>query len=189
MVQFYIMIGLYFYHGPMGSAKTAELLISAYNLEKKGKKILTFKPIIDTRDTEIKSRAGLERKAIPITEETKFDTNVDCIFVDEAQFLSAKIVNNLRVAANKTLVRCYGLRTDFRTDLFEGSQRLFAVADKIIQIDDTCSFCSLPAIFNMRHRDGKKITEGEQVEIGDAQYVAVCSRHYGGDLEGESTKH
>lgn len=183
---------LYFRYGTMGSAKTAMLLTTAYNFEERGMKYLCLKPIIDNRekDNVIRSRIGIERQCMWIYPETDlyelaknlFEETLevkDWILIDEAQFLSAKQVDQLSRIVDDygSNVVCYGLRTDFQSKLFEGSRRLFEIADTIDEIKSTCS-CGRKTIVNARiDRDGSIVTTGNQVEIGgDDKYVALC-RH------------
>lgn len=183
---------LYFRYGTMGSAKTALLLTQAYNFEERGMQYLCMKPIIDNRekDSVIRSRIGIERTCKWIYPETNlyddlkklFDDSLqvkDWILIDEAQFLSAEQVDQLaRIVDDYGVnVICYGLRTDFQTHLFEGSRRLFELADTIDEIKSTCT-CGRKTIVNARiDSHGHIVTDGNQVEIGgDDKYVALC-RH------------
>lgn len=183
---------LYFRYGTMGSAKTALLLTQAYNFEERGLAYLCMKPIIDIREQKnvIRSRIGIERECLWIYADSDLYLMVKGIFeetlgvpewilVDEAQFLSADQVDQLaRVVDDYGCnVVCYGLRTDFRTHLFEGSRRLFEIADSIDEIKSTCT-CGRKTIVNARiDSNGNIITEGEQVEIGgNERYIAVCRK-------------
>lgn len=180
------MAKLYFRYGTVGSAKTMNLLAVAHQYELQGKRVVIMKPGIDTRfgvDT-VKSRAGLERRAdIVITTprditEAKLD-GVSCVLVDESQFLSAASVDALRSVSRLVPVICYGLRTDFTVRLFEGSRRLLEVADNIEEVKTTCSRCNRKAIINLRHRDGAKVVDGPQVELGtEDTYAPVCYEHF-----------
>lgn len=181
---------LYFRYGTMGSAKTALLLTSAYNFEERGLNYLCMKPVIDTREGEsvIRSRIGIERRCEWIYPETDIYRKVRDMFrqterfiewflIDEAQFLSAAQIDQLARIVDDfgANVICYGLRTDFQSKLFEGSRRLFEIADTIDEIKSTCH-CGRKTIINARiDRDGNFVSEGAQVEIGgDDRYVAVC---------------
>lgn len=183
---------LYFRYGTMGSAKTALLLTTAYNFEERGMAYLCFKPMTDTREQTnvIRSRIGIERECLWIKNDTNMyetiadyiaDTNVipEWVLVDEAQFLNAEQVDQLaRIVDDYGCnVMCYGLRTDFQTHLFEGSRRLFEIADSIDEIKSTCS-CGRKTIVNARiDGRGNIVTEGEQVEIGgNERYVSVCRK-------------
>ena len=183
---------LYFRYGTMGSAKTALLLTTAYNFEERGMAYLCFKPVIDTRDTKnvIRSRIGIERECRWIYRDTDLYLYVKHIFeetleipewllIDEAQFLSAEQVDQLAAVVDDygCNVICYGLRTDFKTHLFEGSRRLFEIADTIDEIKSTCT-CGRKTIANARiDGNGQIITEGEQVEIGgNERYMATCRK-------------
>lgn len=186
---------LYFRYGTMGSAKTAMLLTTAYNFEERGMAYMCFKPMVDTRDKKnvIRSRIGIERECGWIYPETDMFTVVKDIFeetldlpewilIDEAQFLTEAQVDQLaRVVDDYGVnVICYGLRTDFRTRLFEGSRRLFEIADTIDEIKSTCS-CGRKTIVNARiDGKGEIITEGAQVEIGgNDRYMSVCRKCWG----------
>lgn len=181
---------LYFRYGTMGSAKTALLLTTAYNFEERGMSYLCFKPSIDTREKKnvIRSRIGIERECSWIYRDTDMYEMIstmvaerrphpEWLLVDEAQFLTADQVDQLaRVVDTFGInVICYGLRTDFRTCLFEGSRRLFEIADTIDEIKSTCN-CGRKTIVNARiDGRGNIITEGEQVEIGgNDRYMSVC---------------
>jgi len=181
---------LYFRYGTMGSAKTAMLLTTAYNFEERGIPYLCFKPVIDTREARrvIRSRIGIERECRWIYAESNLFDEISQIFhtagevtewilVDEAQFLSENQVDQLARLVDKfgCNVLCYGLRTDFQSHLFEGSRRLFEIADTIDEVKSTCT-CGRKTIINARiDSRGDIITEGAQVEIGgNERYIAVC---------------
>lgn len=176
----------------MGSAKTALLLTTAYNFEERKMTYACLKPVVDTREKEnvIRSRIGIERKCMWIYPDTDlyllaqelFEqtmTVIDWFLIDEAQFLSADQVDQLARVVDDygSNVICYGLRTDFRTRLFEGSRRLFEIADTIDEIKSTCS-CGRKTIVNARiDAAGDFVTDGNQVEIGgDDRYIAVCRK-------------
>ena len=181
---------LYFRYGTMGSAKTAMLLTNAYNFEERGIAYLCFKPATDTRETRnvIRSRIGIERECKWVYADSNLYETIrrmheeggmlpGWILVDEAQFLTTAQVDQLaRIVDDFDCnVICYGLRTDFRTQLFERSRRLFEIADSIEEVKSTCT-CGRRTIVNARiDGNGDIITEGEQVEIGgNERYVAVC---------------
>lgn len=182
------MAKLYFRHGTMSSAKTLNLLAVAHNYRSQGKRVLLVKPRLDDRfgAAAIASRAGLRADADLLVERDAtldpraFD-GLDCVLVDEAQFLSRAVIDQLRALtrSHRLPVICYGLRTDFRTELFEGSKRLLEVADSIEEVKVTCQFCNRKAIFNMRRVDGVPTREGAQVSLGaDESYVPVCHACY-----------
>lgn len=181
---------LYFRYGTMGSAKTALLLTTAYNFEERGMKYVCLKPVIDTRETKnvIRSRIGIERECRWIYGDTDlymlaaelFEENlavIDWFLIDEAQFLTPAQVDQLARIVDDfgSNVICYGLRTDFQTHLFEGSRRLFEIADTIDEIKSTCS-CGRKTIVNARiDSHGDIVDVGQQVEIGgNDRYIAVC---------------
>ena len=183
---------LYFKYGTMGSAKTAMLLTTAYNFEERNMEYLCMKPIIDTREEKsvIRSRIGIERRCEWIYADTDlyafaknlFKTSgkiTEWFLIDEAQFLTEAQVDQLsRVVDDFGVnVSCYGLRTDFQSHLFEGSKRLFEIADTIDEIKSTCN-CGRKTIINARiDGEGNFVNEGQQVEIGgNERYVAVCRK-------------
>lgn len=183
---------LYFRYGTMGSAKTALLLTTAYNFEERHMDYMCLKPIIDTREARnvIHSRIGIERECRWIYDNTDLfqmaldlyrddGRVVDWYLIDEAQFLSTEQVDQLSRVVDTfgSNVICYGLRTDFQTNLFEGSKRLFEIADTIDEIKSTCN-CGHKTIVNARiDANGDFVEEGAQVEIGgDERYVAVCRK-------------
>ncbi len=183
---------LYFRYGTMGSAKTALLLTTAYNFEERNMRYVCMKPVIDTRDKKnvIRSRIGIERECKWIYPESDLYEMareafreaggiVDWFLVDEAQFLAPEQVDQLSRVVDDygSNVICYGLRTDFKTRLFEGSRRLFEIADTIDEIKSTCS-CGHKTIVNARiDANGDIVSEGQQVEIGgDERYIAACRK-------------
>jgi len=183
---------LYFRYGTMGSAKTALLLTTAYNFEERKMDYLCLKPIIDTRENDnvIQSRIGIKRECRWIHPDTDlfamacdlYESDgriVDWYLIDEAQFLTARQVDQLSRIVDDfgSNVICYGLRTDFQSHLFEGSRRLFEIADTIDEIKSTCN-CGRKTIINARiDANGDFVEEGAQVEIGgDDRYVAVCRK-------------
>ena len=151
----------------MDSAKTLNLLAVAHNYRKQGKRCFLIKPRIDTRFgvSIIASRSGLEAQADLVLDETmelepKMFEGYQCVLVDEAQFLTPKHVEELRRATVDpgVPVICYGLRTDFRSRLFPGAQRLLELADRIEEVKVTCQYCNSKAILNLRLVDGKAVT-------------------------------
>ena len=155
---------LYFRYGTMGSAKTALLLTQAYNFEERGLKYLCMKPIIDNREKEnvIRSRIGIERECTWIYPEMNiydyvtelYDSSLvvkDWILIDESQFLTGDQIDQLARIVDDygTNVVCYGLRTDFQSHLFDGSRRLFEIADSIEEIKSTCA-CGRKTSINAR---------------------------------------
>ena len=181
------MAKLYFKYGAMGSSKTANALITKFNYEERGMRVWLIKPAIDTRDGAgvVKSRIGLKADAeIVGTEKDLFEAyqqrkDCDVVIADECQFFTAEQIDQLRriVDENEIPVLCYGLRTDFLTHLFEGSRRLFEVADSITEIKTICT-CGNKAIVNARlDGTGKVVTEGGQILIGgNDSYVAMCHK-------------
>lgn len=179
------MAKLYFKYGAMGSSKTANALITKFNYEERGMKVWLIKPAIDNRDGEnvIRSRIGLAETAYTVAKDTdilyEFENRKDyhVIIADECQFFTETQIDQLRhiVDVYDIPVLCFGLRTDFLTHLFEGSRRLFEVADSITEIKTICS-CGKKAIVNARiDSNGKVVTEGGQILIGgNDSYIAMC---------------
>lgn len=141
---------------------------------------------MDTRfgEDDVKSRAGLQQKAdFLLTPETDIlklnvgEKKIHCILVDEAQFLDPAHIDQLRLATivwNVPII-CYGLRTDFRTNLFPGSKRLMEVADSIEEVKTTCQFCNKKAVLNLKHVNGQADTEGPAVQLGaEEKYFPTC---------------
>ncbi len=182
------MAKLYFRYGTMDSAKTMNLLAVAHNYRKQNKRVVLLKPKLDDRfgASEIVSRSGLSSEADLLVDaehefEPGFFDDIDCILVDEAQFLSPHVIETLRRVTIEpgVPVICYGLRTDFRTQLFPGSKRLLELADRIEEVKVTCQYCGKKATFNLRLVDGQATLDGPQVKLGaDDQYVPVCWHHY-----------
>ena len=181
------MAKLYFRHGTVGSAKTLNLLAVAHNYRQQSKQVVLLKPEMDTRfgRERIKSRAGLEMAAdILVAPHTKLLNlewkDVDCILVDEAQFLKTHIEELRTLTLEKDIpVICYGLRTDFKTNLFEGSLRLMELADSIEEVKATCHYCHRKSIVNLKHVDGKPIAEGPTVQLGAEEHDSpACYRCY-----------
>jgi thymidine kinase len=147
-----------------------------------------MKPRIDTRfsPTAIVSRAGLEAHADVVVapgdvlQSSTFE-GLDCVLVDEAQFLAPAVIDQLRdiTLTHNVPVICYGLRTDFRTRLFPGTQRLLELADSIEEVKVTCQFCNRKAVYNIRFIGGKATMRGEQVQLGaEESYAPSCFRCY-----------
>lgn len=187
------MAKLYFRHGTVGSAKTLNLLAVAHNYRQQGKKVLLMKPDFDTRfgKERIKSRAGLETQADLLIANRKSLRGIDyagihCILVDEVQFLSSDVIEELRAI---TLdwdipILCYGLRTDFKSRLFEGSMRLLELADSIEEVKATCHFCDRKSIMNLKHVNGVATNEGPSVELGaEEKYFPTCYKCYQREVE------
>ncbi len=190
------MSKLYFKFGAMASSKTANALMTRFNYEEKGNHVWLIKPDLDNRDdyldengnrvTVVKSRIGLSAVADVIRQDEnlleRFEAlraaaPVDVIICDECQFLTGEQVDQMKYIAEycDTPVLCFGLRSDFQTKLFPGSQRLFEIADSITEIKSVCR-CGKKAIVNARLNErGQVITEGEQVCIGgNDKYEGMC---------------
>jgi thymidine kinase len=185
------MAKLYFRYGTVGSAKTLNLLAVAHNYRQQGKRVLLFKPALDTRfgDFVIKTRAGLEAEAdvlVPADESLNLPdlAGVVCILVDEAQFLPPACVDTLHYLAHSRTnipVLCYGLRTDFRQQLFPAAKRLMELADSIEEVKTTCHYCLRKAVFNLKLCDGKPVLDGPTIDLGcEEKYLPVCANCYAG---------
>ena len=194
------MSKLFFRYGAMNSGKTTALLQVAHNYEERGQKVIIVKSAVDTKGNEqIVSRLGVSRTAdIVLNPEQDLRSllherypdnsdgnhSIDCILIDEAQFLTPDQVDQaLQIAVIDLIpVLAYGIRTDFQTLSFPGSKRLMEVAHALEEMKTICR-CGRKAIFNARLKDGAVIREGSQVMIdgSEAQYEARCARCY---LEG-----
>ncbi len=186
------MSKVYFYYSAMNAGKSTVLLQSSYNYRERGMHTLVFTPALDDRfgAGKVKSRIGLEAdarvfgKADDLLDLARAETAarpVACVLVDEAQFMSRAQVHQLTDIADvlRIPVLCYGLRTDFQGNLFEGSQWLLAWADNLIELKTICH-CGRKATMVLRlDAGGKPLKEGAQVEIGgNERYLSVCRRHY-----------
>ena len=172
----------------MGSSKTAQALITKFNYEERNMKVLFMKPSTDTRDGAdiVRSRIGLEARAIVVPPDLDLyeffrNEHRDCkaVIVDECQFLTPEQVDQLSLITMDfdVAVLCFGLRTDFLTPFFPGSQRLMEIAESITEIKMVCD-CGAKATVNARLDDqGNVVFEGEQVLLGgNDRYLAMCRR-------------
>ena len=186
------MSKLYFKYGAMGSSKTAQALMCKFNYEQKGFTVYLFKPVVDDRHVEdgksvVYSRIGLKSPCIEFTREDNFLSLAKekgligekrVIIVDESQFLSREQVNQLKEISTKIPVICYGLLTNYKTELFEGSKRLVEIAESLMEIKSVCR-CGRKATVNVRFVNGKVATEGEEILIGgDEKYESMCYNCY-----------
>ena len=180
------MAKLYFYYGAMNSSKTAKALMTHFNYEEVGQKALLCKTEADTRDGAkiIRSRIGLEMECILLKElqlmTEKQIRDYDCIIVDEVQFATREQIDFLSdiVDFMDVPVVCYGLRADFRNNLFPGSERLIAIADSIHEVKTVC-WCGRKATCNARYNEKGIIRDGEQLMLGaNDSYVALCRKHF-----------
>ena len=184
------MAQLYYKYGTMNSGKTIEILKVAHNYEEQGKPVVIMTSALDTRDGFgiVSSRIGMRREAVAIEDETdifgfieQMDPKPYCVLIDEAQFLRrhhvydlARVVDELGVP-----VMAFGLKNDFRNELFEGSKHLLLLADKIDEVKTICQYCSKKATMVLRTSDGQPVYEGEQIQIGgNESYIPVCRHHY-----------
>ena len=182
------MAKLYFRYGAMNCGKTTALLQVAHNYEEKGMNILLIKPKVDKKgDDKIVSRLGIERKVDVLVDENdklkdilKLD-NISCILVDEVQFMNKDQIRELWIIAKtKDIpVICYGLKTNFKGKLFEGSKAVIELADELEELITICK-CGKRAKFNARVVNGKFVKSGEEVAIDgiDATYEPLCGKCY-----------
>jgi thymidine kinase len=183
---------MYFYYSTMNAGKSTILLQSSYNYRERGMRTLVFAPEIDDRFGAgvVSSRIGLQSEAITFSisenlfrriQQEHEKQKVDCVLVDEAQFLTKKQVRQLGDVCDDLgiPVLAYGLRTDFQGNLFEGSQYLMAWADNLNEIKTICH-CGRKATMVLRiDSTGKPVREGEHIQIGgNERYVTVCRKHF-----------
>ncbi len=188
------MAKLYFRYGAMNCGKSTHLLQVAHNYEERGMDVLLLKPSVDKKgDRNVVSRLGAEREVDYlvdgdssiieiITEVIQEKKKLKCILVDEAQFLKKEQVDDLLFAATKLdiPVICYGLRTDFKMNGFEGSTRLLEIASSIEEMKTICE-CGKKATINARFVNGKIVNTGEQVAIDgfdNVTYKSMCPKCY-----------
>ncbi len=187
------MAKLYFYYSAMNAGKSTALLQASYNYQERGMQTLLFAPAIDDRHKLgwISSRIGLNAEAHLFTSKDNLLDQVEsslkqknelkCVLIDEAQFLTKNQVLQLTIVVDRLNipVLCYGLRSDFRAEPFEGSLYLLIWADEINEIKTVC-YCGRKATMNIRFdAKNQKVTEGKQIEIGgNERYVSVCRRHF-----------
>ncbi|WP_386689348.1 thymidine kinase [Lonepinella sp. MS14437] len=186
------MAKLYFYYSTMNAGKSTTLLQSAYNYVERQMNVLLYTAAIDDRFGvgRITSRIGISQAAKLFNKNSNLwqeikqhleHEKLHCILVDEAQFLSQAQVRQLSDVVDKLNipVLCYGLRTDFQANLFEGSQYLLAWADQLEELKTIC-YCGRKANFVLRlNEQGEVVKDGKQIEIGgNDKYLSVCRRHY-----------
>ena len=188
------MSKLYFRYGAMNSGKSTNLMQVAYNYEERGMRVLLIKPSTDKKGGErLVSRLGVERKVDLLIDDAQniYDEvnkwqsekyNIDCILVDEVQFFKANQIDELfKVAVCLDIpVICYGLRTDFKMEGFEGSTRLLLLAHSIEELKTICK-CGKKAILNGRKINNKFVFEGQQVAIDNVdnvEYESLCGHCY-----------
>ena len=185
------MAKLYFKYGTMESGKSTKIIQEAYNYDRNNKSIIVAKPIIDSKGNDkIVSRIGIQRKIDVYIESDnlkeiyeKINKDTFCILIDEAQFLNKNQVFEL-FKITKLLeipVMCYGLKSNFKGDFFEGSEALMIYADSLEEIVTICS-CGKKARFNARKVNGDFVTDGEDILIDglneSVEYVPLCGECY-----------
>ncbi len=185
------MAKLYFRYGAMNCGKSTMILQTAYNYEERDQKVIIIKSSVDTKGgANIVSRIGLERKVdeligpqeLVIKKTKKYFKKISCILVDEAQFLTADQVFELFVITKEYNIPaiCYGLKADFKTNLFTGSKRLLEIADEFTELPTICR-CGKKARFNARKINGKFVFDGDQVAIDEennVSYESLCGKCY-----------
>ena len=185
------MAKLIFNYAAMNSGKSIDLIRTVYNYEENGLKVLVMKPSIDTKGGDtILTRAGLSRKVdyLVLGDSNIYDmicdrlNDISCIFIDEAQFLSEQQVIDLFIISNNynVPVICYGLRTDFRGNLFPGSSKLLGIAEELHEFKTLCN-CGEIARYNARRVNGKYIVDGDSILIdgtSEVEYVPLCANCY-----------
>lgn len=185
------MAKLYFYYASMNAGKSAHLLQADFNYRERGMATMLWTAALDRRSAGmVRSRIGLESEAHRFHPDTDLwaevsavhaDTKLDCVLVDEAQFLSSDQVWQLARLADEAgiPVLCYGLRTDFQGELFPGSAVLLGIADALVELKAVCH-CGRKATMNLRvDASGAAVRQGQQTEIGgNDRYVALCRRHF-----------
>ena len=186
------MAKLFFKYGAMNSGKSTALMQAAHNYEERGMRVLVAKPMLDTKGSDrVVSRLGVSRPVDllvgpqddllgALREDIAKNGLLACLLVDEAQFLTKAQVQRLVeiVDDDGIPVVCYGLRADFRGELFEGSQWLLAWADTIEEVKTVC-WCGKKATWNARISDGRVLKEGEQIVLGgNESYTALCRKHW-----------
>lgn len=192
------MAQLYYRYSTMNAGKSIELIKVAYNYEERGKRVLVLTPGIDDRYGigTVASRIGVSREAVIVNEDTNilelflFENHrqkVDCLLIDECQFLKKHHVQELVeiVDSCDVPVLAYGLKNDFKNELFEGSYYMLVYADKIEEIKTIC-WCGRKATMVARIIDGKFVKTGEQIVVGgNDMYISLCRKHYNDGRLGE----
>ena len=194
------MAQLYYRYSTMNAGKSIELIKVAYNYEERGKNVLTLMPGVDNRYGVglITSRIGIQREALVVDHDTDIldlflrenaKGKIDYVLVDECQFLRKHHVQELVeiVDSLEVPVLAYGLKNDFRNELFEGSYYMLVYADKIEEIKTIC-WCGRKATMVARVVDGKFVKQGEQIVVGGSDmYVSLCRKHYNDGRLGPDT--
>ncbi|ATI17369.1 thymidine kinase [Aeromonas phage AS-szw] len=191
------MSSLHFHHSAMNAGKSSHLLQVAYNYEERGMGVLVLKPCIDTRDGEmVSSRLGVSRPSIMFSNKEnltdlylsyKIGKKIDCILIDEAQFMTVEQVKQLAFIVDNydVPVMCYGLMSDSNGEMFDASRQLVVMAEQIVEHKTIC-WCGSKATMNLRvDENGKKVI-GDQVCIGgNDRYISVCRKHWVAGMSGK----
>ena len=197
---------LYYRYGAMGSSKTAQALMIKFNYEQKGYNVFLFKPLYDNRCVEdgkayVASRIGLKSECIEFSSTDNFadlcnkhdilnvkKVKQNVIIIDECQFMTRQQVEEIKDIAQYLPVLCFGLLTNYKTELFEGSKRLVELADSLEEIKSICK-CGRKATVNARLSNGKIVVDGNEIEIGgDDQYEGMCYNCYKKKLNNQNKK-
>ena len=186
------MASLYFTYSAMNAGKSTSLLQVAHNYEERGQHVLLLTPAIDDRagSGKIASRLGIDRQALAFSKSTDLaaliaarlqQQEIDCVLIDEAQFLSPKQVWQLTDVVDQlgVPVMCYGIRSDAFGEAFPGSAVLLAVADKVQEMKTIC-YCGRKATMNLRiDAEGNAVKAGDQIAIGgNDRYISCCRKHW-----------
>ena len=189
------MAKIFYNYGTLNSAKSLNLLAVAHNYEENGKSVIILKPSLDTRDKMgvVSSRVGIQKECVNFSNthdlykllcELLKKKTFDVVLIDEVQFCTKHHILELSMFCDSHNVDiiCYGLRTTYHGELFEGIQSLMAIADNIKEVKSMCSYCSKKSTMNLRMIDGKPIYKGDTIAIGDVvgddRYIPVCREHF-----------
>lgn len=183
-----------FKHAVMSAGKSQELARVHYNYKIKGEKVVILVPTTDNRDEVgvVSARSGERLEATALNpgevrewilenKEQLYKERLACVLIDETQFFKKEdifAIKELITIEMNVPVIAYGLKNDFRNEMFEGSEACLVVAEEILEIMTVCAFCNKKAIMNMRFQDGKPARKGQQIMIGDNEYRPVCHKHY-----------
>ena len=196
---------LKFIYGVMGSSKSAQALITRHNYIQNGFDVILIKPSVDDRFDEetrmVRSRIGLSARCDVFDHETDLKSFLfnstqnknplfggKCIIiVDEVQFCTKQQIDQLKELSSMIDIFCYGLRTNFKSELFEGSKRLFELADELENISHICK-CGKQALINARFKDDQICLDGEEIQIGDIEYKPLCYTCYQLEIKNRRVK-
>lgn len=193
------MANFKFKHAVMSAGKSRELARIHYTYKQKNQYVVVIVPSTDNRNGEgfVTARSGEQIRAFSVNpgdmrrwfgiflkgmdELYGENQKIDCILIDEVQFFTQDdlfAIKELACLENNIPVIAFGLKSDFKNEMFEGSSAAMIVAEYIEEIETICAFCNEKAIMNLRFQDNNPIREGEQIQIGDEEYRPVCHKHY-----------